>query len=139
MKLLHAVCVGVVVGSAAWAAPLDGTKWKVTLTPDAESVEIGAKGWEDELVFAADQMTATTSAKRGFKTSVYLVTEDDEVLKWQTIQHSEAAGVANWSCQVSNAEMTGRLVLSQRDGTRWVFAVTGGRTSAKPGEGSKKE
>jgi len=132
MKLFLAVWLGTVLGSAAWAAPLDGTKWKITVTPDAESLDNGAKEFAEELTFAEDNMSTTNCAGRGFKTSMYLVTEDDEVLKWKTVQHSETAGVGNWAGTVEDAKMSGKLIWSQRNGTRYVYTFAGERVGPAP-------
>ena len=133
MKRLMLVAVAATVFrlTAVWAAPLDGTSWKIKVTPDKEAAENGEKEFDDELIFAEGMVTATACVSHGFKPSVYLVTENDEVMKWQTIQHSEVEGVANWTGQIKDGKLTGKLAWAKRDGTRTTYTFAGEQQPAK--------
>ena len=70
---LALVC-GLYAAPEAASLKLDGSEWRVTVTPDAKTAAKGEKAFNDTLIFNAGKMTATACSAYGFKPSNYRTT-----------------------------------------------------------------
>lgn len=132
MKVFVAIMMALALPVVARAEALDGTQWTIKVTPDAEAKAAGESEFDDELSFADDKVTMSECVKFGFAASVYLTSGPADARHWNTIQHSAAEGVANWSGTVKGDVMTGKLAWAKRDGTKLVYTFTGTRKAAAP-------
>lgn len=114
--------------SASFAAErMDGTKWKAKVTPDKESAAKGARGFDDEFVFADGKFTSTALAAEGFKTGPYRFEAEVGETEWSADKESETAGKAGWSGRVNDQTSSGNFHWLKKDGTSQFYKFTATR------------
>jgi len=118
MVLIVGILVGVCVsgGIVHAATPLDGTKWQITITPDAAAKKAGEKPSKDALIFKGGQMTSTACVKYGFTPSAYTTAGTGASSSFQTEQTSAKEGKMTWSGQASGNTISGTAVWTKKNG-----------------------
>jgi hypothetical protein len=119
------VAIFAVGGSAAHAERMDGTKWKVKVTPDAESTKKGAKEFEDELIFAEGRFTSTAMLVHGFKPGPYRYETEDADVEWSADKQNDAKDIAGWGGRVDGRTTSGNFHWQKKDGTSLFFRFSG--------------
>ncbi len=112
--MLVGFCVSPVMVHAA--APLDSTKWQITLTPDAAAKKAGETPSKDALIFKGEQMTSTACVKYGFAPSSYTTAGTAASPSFQTEQTSAKEGKMTWSGQVAGNTISGTAVWTKKNG-----------------------
>jgi len=115
-KALLVMCAAALSGAVWAAAPLDGTTWKVQLTPDSDAAAAGQKAFHEKLSFAAGRVTPSA---KGFSTAAYQ-TADDAANPGRPLwmaQTTGTAGSAEWRGQLRSAgAMDGTMTQTTTDG-----------------------
>jgi len=114
-----------VAGSVAFAERMDGTKWKIKVTPDAESAKKGAKPFEDELIFAEGQFTSTAMLVHGFKAGPYRYETEDADVEWSSDKQNDTKDMVGWGGRVDGKTTSGNFHWQKKDGTSHFFKFTG--------------
>lgn len=114
-----------VAGTAEHAERMDGTKWKVKVTPDKDSADKGAKAFDDEFIFAKGQFTSTALDAHGFKPGPYRFETEDAEVEWSADKESAIAGMAGWGGRVEGNTTTGNFHWQKKDGTSLFYKFTG--------------
>jgi len=114
-----------VAGSAARAERMDGTKWKVKVTPDEESAKKGAKGFDDEFIFAEGRFTSTAMLVHGFKTGPYRYETEDADVEWAADKQNDAMDMVGWGGRVNGKTTIGNFHWQKKDGTSLFFKFSG--------------
>ena len=123
-RALWLVGILAVADSAVLAERMDGTKWKVKVTPDKESADKGAKAFDDEFIFADGQFTSTAMLAHGFKTGQYgFETEGDDV-EWSADKQTSIGDMAGWSGRVDGKTTTGNFHWQKKDGNSLFYKFT---------------
>ena len=128
MKFPLYVCLAAILavaGSAARAERMDGTKWKVKVTPDEESAKKGAKGFEDEFVFSEGRFTSTAMLAHGFKPGPYRYETEDADVEWAADKQNDVADMAGWGGRIDGKITNGNFHWQKKDGTSLFFKFTG--------------
>ena len=112
--ILVGVCVSPMMVHAA--TPLDGTKWQITITPDAAAKKAGEKASKDALIFKGGEMTSTACVKYGFAHSAYTAAGTPAAPSFQAEQTSVKEGKMTWSGQVVGNTISGTAVWTKKNG-----------------------
>lgn len=123
---LIAIVILLAAGSARGEL-LDGTKWKVTVTPNAAAAAQGEQEFTDELTFANGKFTSAALTAKGYKSAAYTSEDEGYEIEFEAELVHDSEGRANWSGGVTNKEITGRLQYIRKDKTRVTFDFTGKR------------
>ena len=121
-------CIAAVLvfaGSAGHAERMDGTRWKVTVTPDEDSANKGAKEFDDELIFAEGQFTSTVLQAHGFRPGTYRFETEDEEVEWSADKQSDTGGKVGWGGRVNGKTTSGNFHWLKKDGSSLFFKFTG--------------
>ncbi len=122
MRMMRGMLVGMLVGVCVSpvmvhaATPLDGTKWQITITPDAAAKKAGEKVSKDTLIFKDGQMTSTACVKYGFAHSAYTTASTPAAPSFQTEQTSAKEGKMTWAGQVAGNTISGTTVWTKKNG-----------------------
>ena len=122
MRMMRGMLVGMLVGVCVSpgivhaATPLDGTKWQITLTPDAAAKKAGEKPSKDALIFKGGQVTSTACVKYGFAHSAYTTAGTPAAPSFQAEQTSAKEGKMTWSGQVAGNTISGTAVWTKKNG-----------------------
>ena len=119
------VVILTVAPAAARAERMDGTKWKVKVTPDKETADKGVKGFDDEFIFADGQFTSTALQAHGFKPGPYRYETEGDDVEWSADKESSSADLAGWGGRVDGKTTTGNFHWQKKDGTSLFFKFTG--------------
>jgi hypothetical protein len=114
--LLCFVAILVVAGSVACAERMDGTKWKVKVTPDKESADKGAKEFDDEFIFADGQFTSTALQVQGFKSGPYRFETEGDDVEWSADKENSAEDMAGWGGRVNRKTTSGNFHSQTKSG-----------------------
>ena len=114
-----------VAGTAERAERMDGTKWKVKVTPDKDSADKGAKAFDDEFIFAKGQFTSTALDAHGFKPGPYRFETEDAEIEWSADKESSTGDMAGWGGRVDGKTTTGNFHWQKKDGTSLFYKFTG--------------
>src|SRR5207244_872497 len=100
-QILSIVMAACVFGAmTVRAESLDGTKWKIKVTPDKEAAAKGEKAFPDTLLFANGKVTSTACVPYGFKATSYKAEAKEGVTHWASEQMSEKEGKTVWTGEV---------------------------------------
>ena len=122
MRMNRWMLVGILVGLCVSpgmvhaATPLDGTKWQITITPDAAAKKAGEKTSKDTLIFKDGQMTSTACVKYGFAHSAYTAAGTSTAPSFQAEQTSAKEGKMTWAGQVAGGTIGGMAVWTKKNG-----------------------
>ncbi|CAN5399187.1 hypothetical protein BH09PLA1_BH09PLA1_34420 [soil metagenome] len=123
--ILLALCVVGVSFSLARADAIEGTSWKIRVTPDGDG-----KAFDDTITFKGGKFTSVEFTKRGFDTPNY---EDDTrqggLSNFKVEQKSAKAGEAKWTGTITAVDMRGELVVTKKDGSTVNYTFQGERLS----------
>ena len=107
------------------ADAIEGTTWKVRLTPDGDG-----KAFDDTITFKGGKFISEALTKRGFKDVNY---DDDTrqggISNFKAVQTSDKEGEAKWSGTITAADMRGQLVFTKKDGSTVTYTLQGERKS----------
>jgi hypothetical protein len=127
------LCAVVLLGLAmTMADPFESTKWKVTVTPDADTANSGQKPFEEMFYFKGGMFSTKTGEKKGFKPVQY----DDNTVRFGPATftaepQSEQEGKAKWTGVVAANTIKGELVWTKKDGKVLSYSYTGERDDTK--------
>ena len=112
---------------ARMAQPFEGTKWKVTVTPEDESG--GAKEFQTVIEFKGGNFTSSECAKAGFKPVEYKeeMSPGGLAASFTAESQSEKEGKAKWHGNVTAGEMRGEMTWTKKDGTVVEYTIKGER------------
>ena len=113
-----------VTNSAVLAERMDGTKWKVKVTPDKESADKGVKGFDDEFVFADGQFTSKALQAHGFKPGPYRFETEGDDVEWSADKESATEGKAGWGGRVNGNTTSGNFHWLKNNGTSLFYKFT---------------
>ena len=125
--LLWLAVILAVAGPAVRAERLDGTKWKVKVTPDKETADKGVKGFDDEFIFADGQFTSTALQAHGFKPGPYRYETEGDDVEWSADKESSSADLVGWGGRVDGKTTTGNFHWQKKDGTSLFFKFSGSK------------
>ena len=117
----------------ASTAPLEGSKWSVTITPDAAAAKQGEKPSKDTLIFKAGKLTSTACVKYGFTASPYTAAaaQTGTVWSFNTEQTSSKEGKISWMGEVSGNSVKGTMSWTKKNGSVLNYTFQG-KKAAKP-------
>lgn len=106
------------------AERLNGAEWVIELTPMSGE---GAKATrQDTLLFADGKITSKQLSAKGYNTTNYTLTiGDDGTPVWETMQTSEAEGVAFWRGELREDGMRGILSKHPLEGNAEDYSFVG--------------
>ena len=128
LAMLAGLCVA--PGTARAAGSLDGTKWQITITPDAAAMKAGEKPSEDTLIFQEGQVTSTECVPYGFEHSSYTMSQAEAAPTFETEQVSEKEGTMTWWGQVVGDTINGTAVWTKKNGDVLHSTFTGKRAQS---------
>jgi hypothetical protein len=114
-----------VAGSGARPERMDDTKWKIKVTPDEESAKKGAKGFDDEFIFAEGRFTSTAMLALGFKPGPYRYETEDADVEWSADKQNDSKDLVGWGGRVDGKTTSGNFHWQKKDGTSLFFKFTG--------------
>ena len=123
------VGVSLVPMAASAATALEGTKWQVTVTPDAAAKKAGEKASKDTLIFKNGHMTSTACVKYGFSATPYTATASGQGASFQTTQSSKKEGTMVWSGQAVGNTISGTTMWTKKNGEMLHYQFSGKKTS----------
>jgi hypothetical protein len=91
------------------AGLLDGTKLKVKVVPDKAAADKGAKGFDDELIFADGKCTSTALLQKGFKQAKYSAEVEPNEAEFEIELVSATNGVVVWTGEIRGTNTLGGL------------------------------
>jgi hypothetical protein len=114
---------------ARMAQPFEGTKWKVTVTPDDQAGSSGAKEFTTVLEFKGGKFTSSECAKMGFKPVEYKeeMAPGGLAASFTAEPKSAKEGQSKWRGDVTAGEMRGEMTWTKPDGTELHYAIKGER------------
>src|ERR1041384_1480126 len=123
-RALWLVGILAVARSAVLAERMDGTKWKVKVTPAKESADNGAKAFDDEFIFADGQFTSTAMLAHGFKTGPYRFETEGDDVEWSADKQTSMGDMAGWGGRVDGKTTTGNFHWQKKDGNSFFYKFT---------------
>jgi hypothetical protein len=128
MRLPLYLCLAAILtvaGAATRPERMDGTQWKVKVTPDEESSKKGAKGFDDEFIFAEGRFTSTAMLAHGFKAGPYRYETEDADVEWAADKQNDTTDLAGWGGRVDGKTTSGNFHWQKKDGTSLFFKFSG--------------
>jgi len=90
--------------------PFEGTRWRITVTPDAEALRKGEKPFEDTLSFEGDKVRLSRWEAYGFLPSTFSATRvRGGAWAINTTQRSPTHGEAFWQAQIQGDKIHGEM------------------------------
>ena len=119
-----------IVGSVALGAPpLDGTQWRVEITPKDSEIPHDI----DRLRFENGKFTSVIFERKGFLTVPYTLTgKVGGPNAWEAGQKSDTNGELSWHGELQGDAMKGTLVWKQPDGTVINHSFIGSQAKEEP-------
>jgi hypothetical protein len=111
------------------AQPFEGTKWKVTVTPDDQAEAAGEKEFTTILEFKGGKFSSSECLKAGYKPVEYKeeMAPGGLAATFTAEPVSEKEGKEKWHGNATAGEMIGELTVTRKDGTVLNFTLKGGR------------
>lgn len=111
------------------ASPLDGTQWRVEITPKGAEIP----HYIDRLGFKEGKFTSVIFERKGFLSSPYTLTDKKGgPIVWEVKQKSEAEGDLSWQGELKGDAMSGTVSWKQADGTVVDHTFTGSPAKEEP-------
>lgn len=132
--LIGLVVFSMLGGIALAASPLDGTQWRVELTPKGATIPFHV----DRVRFEEGNFTSAIFAPKGFSMSRYTLTEKTGGAVWTTTQKSPTEGTLSWRGELKGESMNGTLSWEQPDGKIESYTFTGRKVTEPPPEPEPK-
>ena len=114
MSWLIGVAVFSILGSVALAeSPLDGTEWRVEITPKGSTIP----SYIDWVLFEDGKFSSEIFKRKGFPPVQYTLTKKKKGPRvWEGTQKNEAEGKLSWRGELKEDTMTGSLRWTHADG-----------------------
>ena len=120
--LMGVVILSAIGGVALAASALDGTQWRVEMTPTGAVIPF----YIDRVHFDDGKFTSVVFERKGFPSSLYTLTENaGGPIVWEVKQKSETEGNLSWHAELQEDAMDGTVVWKQPDGTVINYTLTG--------------
>jgi len=121
----------IILSAVAVASPqvsiLDGTSFRVAVTPDAKGHDTGEKEFEEVLTFADGSVTLS-APKVGLEASPYSVSNVGEKdTTFRVARASSGEGSSVWTGTVHGKDVDGKLVWTKSDGAVSTYTFKGTR------------
>jgi len=110
-------------------ASLEGTAWRLSVTPDKDAKKQGEKPFSDTLTITEGLVTFSACAKHGFLPSSYSAAKVEERWAFKTNQVSPTEGRIVWIAKIEGRTIQGKMVWAKPDGTLFNYTFTGTQTS----------
>lgn len=104
---------------------LEGSRWKVMVTPDEAAAAKGEKAFEDEMVFTGGKVTMTACVPYGFAPSDYKSDKAGEGWSFETTQASESSGTSEWKAKMTGDAVKGTLTWKKGKGEVYHYTFEG--------------
>lgn len=122
-----AAMLGAMLTPVSPAAELPDTfagTWTITLTPDNDSKNNGAKLFEDAMVFEEGQLLTENFAFYGFEPGTYVIDAEKPGAFSATLASGTQGGLV-WTGAAGNCQINGTLAWTKKDGKVWTFTFAG--------------
>jgi hypothetical protein len=118
---------------AFFKQPFEGTRWKVTVTPDSDAANAGEKEFTDVLVFKGGKFIAEACLKYGFEPVEYHeeMSPGGFTASFTAEPKSEKEGTAKWRGTISAGDMRGEMNWTKKDGTVLNYTFAGEKMPEK--------
>lgn len=126
-RFFYIAAILAISGPAGHAERMDGTKWKAKITPLKESADLGAKGFDDEFIFADGQFTSTAMQAHGFKPGPYRFETEGDDVEWSADKETSTGDMAGWGGRVNGKTTSGNFHWQKKDGTSLFYKFTGAK------------
>ena len=115
-------------------SPLEGTRWSVTVTPDAPSAKKGAKPFTETLIFEGGKVRMRAREGLGFEASAYSLMPAGEGWSFTARQVSQdpTKGTIRWEAVFTGETVTGTLLWTTQRNANWHYTVTGKKREPPP-------
>ncbi len=109
----------------AQSDPFEGL-WKITVTPDTASIQLGAAEFEDHLSFESGALTSELcSMLLGFDASNYSITTDNGQTRFSAAMTTSNHGTILWTGQHTGGRIVGQVVWTKSDGRVHRYSLRG--------------
>jgi len=133
--LFGVVILSVMGGVAIAASVLDGTKWRMEMTPKGSAIP----HFIDRIHFDDGKFTSVIFARKGFRSSLYTLTENaGGPIVWEVKLKSNTKGDVSWHGELKGESMDGTAVWNRSDGTVISYTLSGRPGVDEPAEPEKK-
>jgi len=120
--LLGVVIISVMGGVALATSSLDGTKWRMEMTPKGSSIP----HFIDRVHFDDGKFTSAIFGRKGFRSSLYTLGKNtDGPIVWEVKLKSDTKGDVSWRGELKGESMDGTAVWNKSDGTVISYALSG--------------
>lgn len=107
-------------------AALDGTSWKIDVSPDSMAKTKGEKDYKEVLTFADGMVSMNEGQKAGFASSAYEVSPTGEKNStFKTEQESASLVRMVWTGNVHEKNIEGKLITTNKDGAVLTYTFKG--------------
>jgi hypothetical protein len=122
-----AVVLSTVVMAGHEVAMLDGTSWKLEVSPDSMTKDKGEKEFKETLTFA-DGNVSMSAPKVGFEASPYSVSKTGEKeLTFKAARTSAGEGSSVLTGTVRDKNLDGKLIWTKNDGSVLTYTFKGSK------------
>ena len=124
LNMVGLVAVVLMMGAAtARADSLDGTTWKVKVSPDKETAGKGERNFYDTLVFTEGKLTATAGLPHDFAAAACKVEVKGDI-KFFNCEQSSKKDTMSWGGEAKGRSISGEMTWT-KDGTKLHFTFKG--------------
>lgn len=107
-------------------AALDGTSWKIEVSPDSMAKDKGEKDYKEVMTFADGTVSMSEGQKVGFGSSHYEFSKSGEKdWTFKTEQVSETTGRSIWTGTIHDKKMEGKLIMTKKGGDVLTYSFKG--------------
>lgn len=116
------------IGTVACAGELDGTTWKVAVTPSTKAAKAGETPFEEILIFAADKLLGKTWVLRGYQAQLYTTIAAEGSMQFRSEQKNlSGEGTATWTGKIKDGTVEGTLRWVRPDGRLRLYSFKGAK------------
>jgi hypothetical protein len=109
------VLTSVATSRLSQSDPFDGL-WRITVTPDNPSLQIGAAEFQDHLSFQSGVLTSELcSMLLGFEPVAYTITTENGQTRFSAAMTTSTHGTILWSGQQTGSRIVGQVVWTKTD------------------------
>ena len=119
--LMGVAILSVMGGVAIAASVLDGTKWRMEMTPKGSSIP----HFIDRVNFDDGKFRSAIFERKGFHSSLYTLTNSGGPIVWEVKLKSDTKGDVSWYGELNGETMDGTAVWTRSDGTVVSYALSG--------------
>ena len=133
--LIGVAILSVMGGVAIAASVLDGTKWRMEMTPKGSSIP----HFIDRVNYDDGKFSSAIFERKGFHSSLYTLTKNTGgPIVWEVKLKSDTKGDVSWYGELKGETMNGTAVWTRSDGTVISYALSGRPGIDEPAEPEKK-